>query len=94
VAGPEQILKLLRQRWGIENGLHWRRDVLFQADSSPLKIGSAPQVNAVLNNLAVGLLRLAGKSNLAKARRELAFEGATAIRFLSSAYLSTLSTLQ
>lgn len=94
VAGPEQILNLLRQRWGIENGLHWRRDVLFREDGALLKRGNAPQVNAVLNNLAIGLLRLAGKSNLAKARREFAFDGTRAIKFLTNPLLSTLATLQ
>lgn len=89
VANPEQLLTLLRQRWTIENGLHWRRDVLFREDWSQLRQGKAPQVNAILNNTALGLLHLAGKFNIAKARRELAYDASNAFKFLASAFLST-----
>ena len=29
-ASPQRLLELVRGHWGIENKLHWRRDVLFQ----------------------------------------------------------------
>ena len=32
VANPARLLDLVRQHWGIENGLHYRRDVTFQVD--------------------------------------------------------------
>jgi predicted transposase YbfD/YdcC len=80
----------VRGRWGIEKGLHWRRDVLFGEDGSLLKKVNAPQVKAVLNHLALGLLQLAGKSNVAKARRQLVYDGTLVIKFLTSASLSTL----
>lgn len=33
-AGPEQLLKLNREHWGIENGSHWVGDVTFGEDLS------------------------------------------------------------
>ena len=55
--------------WGVENGLHYRRDVTFHEDATRLTQGNAGHVMATLNNLVIGLLRLAGFSNLAAARR-------------------------
>lgn len=33
-ASPKKLLALTRQYWGIENGLHYRRDVTFHEDAS------------------------------------------------------------
>jgi predicted transposase YbfD/YdcC len=65
----ERLLRLSRRYGGIENGLHHRRDVTFQEDGTRQTIGPAGQVMAALNNLVIGLLRQAGASNLAAARR-------------------------
>lgn len=70
VANPKRLMGLLRGEWGIENGLHYRRDVTFGEDHSQLRQGKAPEVNAILNNLAVGLLVQQGVTNVAEARRE------------------------
>jgi predicted transposase YbfD/YdcC len=69
IADPKRLLSLLRGEWGIENGLHHRRDVTFGEDHSQLRLGKAPEVNAILNNLAVGLLVQQGVRNVAEARR-------------------------
>ena len=42
VAG--RLLKLSRGHWGIENRLHWVRDVTFDEDRSQVRTGAAPQV--------------------------------------------------
>lgn len=68
-ASAAQLLALSRAHWGIENGLHYRRDVTFQEDATRLTQGHAGRVMAALNNLVIGLLRLAGHTNLAAARR-------------------------
>jgi predicted transposase YbfD/YdcC len=68
-ASPARLLALTRAYWGIENGLHYRRDVTFHEDGTRLTQGHAGQVMATLNNLVLGLLRLAGFTNLAAARR-------------------------
>ena len=69
-ASPERLLCLTRTYWGIENGLHGRRDVTFREDRTRLTRGKAGRVMASLNNLVISLLRLSGYTNLAEARRE------------------------
>ena len=68
-APAAQLLAFSRTYWGIENGLHRRRDVTFQEDATRLTRGCAGRVMASLNNLVIGLLRHAGHTNLAAARR-------------------------
>jgi predicted transposase YbfD/YdcC len=64
-----RLMDLTRTYWGIENGLHNRRDVAFKEDRCRLTQGNAGQVMATINNLVIGLLRRAGATNLAQARR-------------------------
>jgi len=68
-ASAADLLALTRAYWGIENGLHYRRDTTFREDATRLTQGHAGRVMATLNNLVIGLLRTAGHSNLAAARR-------------------------
>jgi predicted transposase YbfD/YdcC len=68
-ASPEKLLEIVRSEWGIENGLHYRRDVTFQEDHVRMTRGKAGQAMAVINNLVIGLLALQGHANFAKARR-------------------------
>jgi predicted transposase YbfD/YdcC len=56
LATPKRLLALIREHWGIENGLHYRRDRTLDEDRSQLRMGSAPHVLALLNNTAIGLL--------------------------------------
>lgn len=68
-AASEQLLRLIRSHWGIENGLHYRRDETLREDWCHLKRGQAPRAMAVINNLIVGLALHIGWQNLAAARR-------------------------
>lgn len=68
-ASPRQLLALTRQYWGIESGLHYRRDVTLQEDATRLTIGNSGHNMAILNNLVIGLCCHHGFENLAKARR-------------------------
>ncbi len=68
-AGAGRLLELVRSHWGIENGLHYRRDETLREDACHLKGGQAPRAMAILNNLIVGLILRLGYSNLAAARR-------------------------
>jgi len=68
-AGPARLLELNRSHWGIENGLHYRRDETLREDWCHLKSGQAPRAMAVLNNLIVGLVLHLGWTNLPEARR-------------------------
>lgn len=75
-ASPEQLLKIWRGHWGIENRVHWVRDVTFDEDRCQVRTGAAPQVLAALRNLAISLVRRAGHPNVAAAlRRHAAHPG-------------------
>ena len=70
---PQKLLQMTRSYWGIENGLHYRRDVILHEDQSRMTRKNAARVMACLNNLVLGLL--IGKMNyryLPPARRFLA----------------------
>lgn len=68
-ASPRQLLAYVRQHWQIENGSHYRRDVTFKEDRCDLRHGHAAHLMAILNNIATGLIALAGFKNAAHARR-------------------------
>lgn len=53
---PPQLLNLIRSYWGIENGLHYRRDVTLHEDKTRMTKPNAGRVMACLNNLVLGLL--------------------------------------
>jgi predicted transposase YbfD/YdcC len=68
-ATAERLMEIVRRHWGIENGLHYRKDKTLREDGCRLKRGEAAQVMAVINNLIIGLVLRQGTSNLAAARR-------------------------
>ena len=51
VADARRILAVARAEWGIENGLHHRRDVTLAEDACQVRRGNAPQVLAALNRV-------------------------------------------
>lgn len=56
-AGPEQLLALSRAHWGIENRLHYVRDVTCREDQGRAHAGATPQVLAAFRNTALTLIR-------------------------------------
>jgi predicted transposase YbfD/YdcC len=53
----EELQKMIRLHWGIENKLHWCLDVAFSEDASRKGTGSAAQNFSVLSKIALNLLR-------------------------------------
>ena len=78
----DRLLQLVRGHWGIENGLHYVRDVTMGEDGSQVRTGSAPQVMAALRNVVVGILRLSGATNIASAIRAIGWQPNGALRIL------------
>jgi predicted transposase YbfD/YdcC len=68
-ASPERLLDIVRSEWGIETGLHYRRDVTFQEDHTRMSHKPQGRVMACINNLVIGLLNHHGFHNHAHARR-------------------------
>jgi predicted transposase YbfD/YdcC len=85
-ATPGRLLELVRGHWHIENKSHWVRDVTFDEDRSQVRCGNIPQVMAALRNTAIGLLRLAGHTNIAAACRRLAAQPAQALALIGIEY--------
>jgi predicted transposase YbfD/YdcC len=71
LAGPAQLNHYAREHWCVENRLHWTRDVTFREDHSQLRTGAAPRALASFRNLTLNTYRLAGRANIAHARRDL-----------------------
>jgi len=68
-APPPVLATWVQEHWGIENRLHWVRDVSYDEDRSQVRTGHAPAVMATLRNTAISLLRLAGWANIAAGHR-------------------------
>jgi predicted transposase YbfD/YdcC len=83
-ASPTTLAAWVQGHWGIENKLHWVRDVTFDEDRSRVRTGSAPHVMATLRNLAISLLRLAGSTNIAHALRHHAADNRRPLALLAT----------
>jgi predicted transposase YbfD/YdcC len=68
-ASPARLLGWVREYWGIENGLHYRRDKTLREDATRITCPTLAQTIATLNNLVIGLAARAGWRYLPPARR-------------------------
>ena len=70
-ASARRLLGLTRGHWGIENRLHYVRDVTLGEDGCRVRKGSAPQVLAAVRNAVIHLLAGVEASSRAAAIRRL-----------------------
>lgn len=89
-AQPHLIADWVQGHWGIENRLHYVRDVTFGEDASRIRTGAGPRVMATLRNLAIAILRNAGHTNIAAALRHTARAPERAIKLLLTSTERTL----
>ena len=84
-AQPEVVAAWIQGHWGIENRLHWVRDVVFDEDRHQLRTRNGPQVMATLRNLAISLIRLfhGTRTSIASTTRSLSRQPKRAIRLLT-----------
>ena len=68
-APPTRMLHLNREHWGIENKLHWRRDVTFGEDHCQTRTGAAPGILACLNSAMVCLMDRLGVRHIPRQAR-------------------------
>ena len=85
-ASPERILSIRRSHWGIETGLHYRRDVTLKEDATRMTVGNMGKVMASINNLILALIRQAGFHNAAQARRWFAAHLPAAFALLTTPF--------
>ena len=79
-ASPARLERLWRGHWGIENKVHYIRDVTFGEDAGQAHTGATAQVLAALRNALMNLLRAHGWHRIADALRHF---GANVARALS-----------
>jgi len=60
---------MLRSYWGVENGLHYRRDVTLHEDQTRFTKHSAAHLMIIINNIVLGLLAKSGYPYIPSARR-------------------------
>ena len=84
-ARPETVAVWIRRHWGIENRLHWVRDVVFDEDRHQLRTRNGPEIMAALRNLAISLIRLflGPGVSIASTTRSLSRHPKRAIRLLT-----------
>jgi hypothetical protein len=82
-AGAARMSEAVRAHWGIENGLHGRRDGTLKEDASRVRKGAGAQVMAVLRNLVIYLCSFSGKPSLAAATRHYVCHPEKALELLS-----------
>ena len=70
-ADAKRLLELNRGHWGIENRLHYVRDVTMGEDASRIRKGVAPQVMAALRNSVVHILSDVVAPSIAAAMRTM-----------------------
>ena len=68
-ASHAQLAAIIRGHWGIEDRLHWVRDLDFDEDRSQARTASGPRIMASLRNLVITIVRLAGAASIAAALR-------------------------
>ena len=84
-AQPEAVAAWVRGHWGIENRLHWIRDVVFDEDRHQLSTRNGPEIMAALRNLTISLIRLAhsAQAAIASTTRSLSRRPKRAISLLT-----------
>lgn len=84
LATPQRLLALVRRHWGIENGLHYRRERPLDEERSQVRTGHAPHLLATLNNTAIGLVARREENNLPRAQRAFDSQFDKAVALLAS----------
>jgi len=81
-AQAARLLGFSRSHWGIENRLHWVRDVSFGEDACRVRSGEAPEILAALRNTGLWLMRSSGLTEIAAALRRHAAQPHEALRLV------------
>ena len=79
----QHLLTWTQRYWGIENGLHYRRDTTLREDATRISCSKLAEIIAIINNFVIGIGKKLGFDNLASARRN--FNAQIAVLFPGSA---------
>lgn len=59
-----RFAKHIRGHWGIENRLHWVKDVIMKEDDSKIRKGNAPENFSILKNIVCNIFRANGHHSI------------------------------
>jgi predicted transposase YbfD/YdcC len=88
-ASAAELATWIRNHWLIENRLHWVRDVTLGEDLHQARTGNGPHVLAILRNVVISVLRLAGHDNIARALRHYGRHTDQAIALLTRPFTTS-----
>jgi predicted transposase YbfD/YdcC len=71
---PGALLRLIRQRWSIENEWHWARDAQLSEDAHRYANRTGAPVFSLLRTIVMNLLRRGGYRSVRQGLRELAYD--------------------
>ncbi len=83
-ASASRLLEIRRAHWGIEAGLHYRRDITLKEDATRMTVGNTGIIMASINNLVLALIQQAKFYNAAQARRWFAANLSMAFTLLTT----------
>jgi predicted transposase YbfD/YdcC len=63
----------IRGYWGVENKVHYCKDMTLGEDKSRIRTTPLPQIWSIAGNLTLNLYRDAGFNNMAQAKRKSQF---------------------
>ena len=78
----QKILGINRSHWGIENKVHYVRDVTFEEDKSRIRTGNGARIMAIFRNLAINLMRSRGVKNIAEKLQQFSWSRQVLLSFL------------
>jgi predicted transposase YbfD/YdcC len=81
-ASAKQLLAISRGHWGIENKLHWVRDMSLGEDVCRVRTGEAPENLAAVRNSVLRLIRSSGLTEIAATLRRHAAKPLEAIHLV------------
>ncbi len=79
---PEQVAKQIRGYWGVENKVHWRRDVIGGEDQCRLRDANSACALALLRTALLALVVASGGRSLKEAQEELAYKPNRALHLI------------
>ena len=71
---PDALLRLIRQRWSIQNEWHWARDAQLGEDAHRYANRNGAPVLSFLRTVAMNLLRRGRYRSIRQGLRELAYD--------------------
>jgi predicted transposase YbfD/YdcC len=86
-ASADRLLELARGHWGIENEVHWVKDVVLGEDACRVRTQAGPQILSGLRNAVLRLLHSNRLSKIASALRHLAAFPMKAVQLATQGHL-------